>query len=163
MNNSNQLSEMIYREYEPKIRQYVRSRVGNASDAEDIVSDVFLKVCEKADTFDETKSSPSTWVYSITHNAVIDYYRRRRVTDEISDEIVATDVTKLDEICQEETLEELAVALESMDERLRDIVVLHYYNGISLKEAAVMMDMSYANMKILHKKALGILKTRIAV
>ena len=42
--------------------------------------------------------------------------------------------------------------------RLCDIVLLHYYGGKTLKEIAAAMNMSYPNMKILHKKALGQLR-----
>ncbi len=162
MNNSKDLPEKIYREYEPKIRQYVRSHVGNETDAEDVLANIFLKVCEKADSYDKEKSALSTWVYAITHNAVVDYYRRRRPTDEIPEEFVSGELSKLDEICREETLEELADALESLDERLRDIIVLRYYNGFPLKEVAAVMEMSYANVKILHKKALNQMRGRMA-
>ena len=41
MNNSKDLPEKIYREYEPKIRQYVRSHVGNETDAEDVLANIF--------------------------------------------------------------------------------------------------------------------------
>ncbi|MBR1892829.1 MAG: hypothetical protein IJ815_04795 [Lachnospiraceae bacterium] len=52
----------------------------------------------------------------------------------------------------------LADALEKLDMRLCDIVLLHYYGGKTLKEIASAMNMSYPNMKILHKKALGQLR-----
>lgn len=52
----------------------------------------------------------------------------------------------------------LADALEQLDVRLRDIILLHYYGEKSLKEIAAAMNMSYPNMKILHKKALNQLK-----
>lgn len=55
-------------------------------------------------------------------------------------------------------LNELAEALAGIPERLRDIVILRYYQNLTLKEVAVRMGMSYANVKILHKKALQELK-----
>ena len=56
----------------------------------------------------------------------------------------------------------LADALEMLDIRLRDIIILHYYGGKSLKEIATAMNMSYPNIKILHKKALNQLKKMLA-
>ena len=61
-----------------------------------------------------------------------------------------------------ETLDILADALEQLDTRLRDIIILHYYGGKSLKEIAAAMGMSYPNMKILHKKALNRLKVKFS-
>lgn len=56
----------------------------------------------------------------------------------------------------------LADALGTLDIRLRDIIILHYYGGKTLKEIATAMNMSYPNMKVLHKKALNQLKKMIA-
>ena len=55
-------------------------------------------------------------------------------------------------------LEQLAEALESLDERSRDLIILHYYDGLTLKEIADRMQMSYPNAKVIHKKALRSLK-----
>ena len=60
-----------------------------------------------------------------------------------------------------ETLDRLADALEMLDERLRDIISLHYYGEKTLTEIASAMGMSYANIKVLHKKALGQLRKLI--
>ena len=59
-----------------------------------------------------------------------------------------------------ETLDMLADALEQLDVRLRDIILLHYYGEKPLKEIAAAMGMSYPNMKILHKKALNQMKKK---
>ena len=54
----------------------------------------------------------------------------------------------------EETLNELASALEKLPERERDLIILHYYHNRQLKEIAVKMHMSYSNCKLVHNKAL---------
>ena len=68
--------EKIYRDYHGKVCGYIRSKINSAQDAEDITSDVFVKVYEKLDTFDETKASLSTWIYTITRNTLTDYFRK---------------------------------------------------------------------------------------
>ncbi|MBQ7678080.1 MAG: sigma-70 family RNA polymerase sigma factor [Lachnospiraceae bacterium] len=158
MSDSNRLAEQVYLEYGDKIRGYIHSHVGNPTDAEDVASAVFLKVSERSGSFDAQKSALSTWVYAITKNAVIDYYRKRRVMDEVPEEFQGAADSGLEDICRRESLTELAEAMERMPERLRDLIILHYYKGIKLKEVAEVMDMSYANVKVLHKKALAELK-----
>ena len=65
------------------------------------------------------------------------------------------DINELDsDVIQSETLEQLATALEQLTERERDLIIMHYYHDLTLKEIAVKMRMSYANAKIIHKKAL---------
>lgn len=75
--------EKIYREYHGKVYGYILSKIGNPQDAEDIAFEVFLKVYEKLDTYDETKSSLSTWIFTITRNKLTDFYRTRKVFEEI--------------------------------------------------------------------------------
>ena len=55
--------DSLYLDYKDKITAYVRSRIENKYDVEDIVSTVFLKIYQKIDSFDESKASLSTWIY----------------------------------------------------------------------------------------------------
>ncbi len=158
MSDGRTLAEEVYREYGDKIRGYVHTHIGNPEDAEDVASSVFLKITERSGSFDASKSSVSTWVFTITKNTVIDYYRRRKVTEEIPETMADGSDGSLEAMCNEETLKELTKALDKLPERLRDIIIFRYFHGMKLKDVAVMMNMSYANMKILHKKALAELK-----
>lgn len=149
--------DRIYREYREKVFRYVRSKISSLYDAEDVCSAVFLKVQRGLDSFDEHKASLSTWVYSITRNSVIDFYRRTRVCPQIDEEMACTE-DGFEEILNKETLEELACALERLSERDREIIVLHYYSGFSLKAIAERLGISYSHLKALHGKALLRLK-----
>lgn len=148
----------IYNQYHDKVQWFLLEKVGDKYLAEDLCSDVFVKVLDKIDSFDESKASLSTWIFTIARNTLIDYYRGRKVFEEMPEEIV--DTSDIDEeICNNETLSELANALEKLDERERDIVILRYYSGATLKEIAEKLNISYAYVKILHNKAIGDLKS----
>lgn len=143
----------IYIDYRQKVAWYIAGKVPNPQDAEDLVSCVFMKVFQKLDTFDESKASLSTWIFTITRNTVYDFYGTRKDFSELPEDIA--DDGKIDEnLLNEEMLEQLADALESLDERSRDLIILHYYSGLTLKEIADRMQMSYPNAKVIHKKAL---------
>ena len=73
--NRTEEREALYTAYSEKVRGYVFGKVANRHDAEDLVSDVFLKAYEKYPTFDADRASVSTWLYTITRNTVIDYFR----------------------------------------------------------------------------------------
>lgn len=147
----------IYENYSPKVLSYIWGKVGDKFTAEDLCSEVFVKVLSKIDTFDDTKASISTWIYTIAHNQVIDYYRKNRITEEVPEEI-STDDDLLGSVCNEETLSELALALKKLDERERIIIVERYYNNESLKDIAQQLDISYSYVKILHNNALKKMK-----
>ena len=150
--------ENVYCDYYGKVFGYIRSRLNDTPTAEDLASDVFVKVYEKLDTFDEARASLSTWIYTITRNTVTDYFRTRRTFSEIP-EALADDGSVAEEIENEEMLETLAQALGALETRLRDILILHYYSGETLKEIAAKMGLSYAYVKVLQNKALEKLKS----
>ena len=145
--------EQVYQDYSKKVMGYIRPRISNPADAEDLHSAIFTKVFEKFSSFDQTKASVSTWVYTIARNTLIDFFRTRKVYDELGDEDVVED-DAYQEILNEETLSELAGALEKLPPRERDLIIMHYYNNMQLKEIAVKMHMSYSNCKLIHNKAL---------
>ena len=149
--------EKIYSEFHRKVYGYILSKVGNSHDAEDIAADVFVKLYAKFDTFDESKASLSTWIYTLTRNTLTDFYRTRRVFEEIP-ESQDDGYSVEDEICNAQTLETLAQALETLDERERDIVILRYYSGKTLKDISEQMNISYSYVKVLQNKAFAKLR-----
>lgn len=149
--------ENIYRDYHSKVLGYIRSKINNLQDAEDLAADVFVKVYEKYDSFDDTKASVSTWIFTITRNAVIDYFRTSKDYDEVP-ETIAADTSVEDEVCNNDMLDSLAKALRNLEERERDIIVMRYYEGVSLKDIADKMGISYAYVRVLQNKALQALR-----
>lgn len=149
--------QAIYHAYHGKVCGYIRSKIAHPQDAEDLAADVFVKVYEKLDTFDETKASLSTWIYTITRNTLTDYFRTRRTFEEIPETLA--DCSSVEEsVCSAEMLDTLASALESLGERERDIIILRFFKGKTLKEIAGVLGISYAYVKTLQNKALGVLK-----
>ena len=149
--------EKIYRDYHGKVCAYIRSRINDMQDAEDIVANVFVKVFEKLDSFDESRALLSTWIYTITRNTLTDYYRTKKQFVELP-EAQESGFSVEDEICNEEMLGRLADALEALPERERDIVILRYYSGRTLKEISGKLGISYSHVKTLQNKALAKLK-----
>ncbi len=145
--------EQVFQNYSKKIMSYIRPRINNPADAEDLHATIFTKIFEKFASFDQTKASVSTWVYTIARNTLIDFFRTRKIYDELGDEdIVEEDAFQ--GILDEETLQELTDALKKLPQRERDLIILHYYNNMQLKEIALKLHMSYSNCKLVHNKAL---------
>ena len=147
----------IYLEYRDRVMGYIYARLRSRADAEDLCQDVFEKVHTKLDKFDPDKASISTWIYSITRNSVIDFYRRSHPHDEINENIAVDDSID-DDMLNDETLEELAEALEKLPTQLREIIVLRYYDGSPLTEIAKRMNLSYGAIKLRHAKALELIR-----
>ena len=149
--------ERIYAAYQGKVMGYICARIRRRADAEDLCADVFEKVFNRIDQYDKTKSSLSTWIFTITRNTVIDHYRRTKPTEELDENL--SDDTELDEgLLQTESLEELAAALRKLPQELTDLIVLRYYDNKPLTEVADLMGLSYGAVKLRHQKALTMLR-----
>lgn len=152
-----QFKTEIYENYRQKVFRYIVSKINNGDLAEELCEDVFLKVYDNLESFDEAKASISTWIYTIARNTLTDYYRTRKVHEEIPEDL--EDSYSIEEdICNREMLKNLADALEKLDERSRDIVVLRYYSGLTMKKIAERMNISYSYVQLLHNNALKDMK-----
>ena len=149
--------EQIYTDYSGKVMAYIRARIRNKADAEDLLSEVLEKIMKKIEGFDPEKASLNTWIFTVTRNTVIDHYRRSRPGEELDENL--SDGIELDEdLLNGETLGELAAALRRLPEQMRDIIVLRYYDGKPLTEVAQLMGLSYGAVKLRHQNALLMLK-----
>ena len=147
----------IFKDYSAKVLGYIRGKGIAPDDAEDLRSNIFVKFYSSLENFDPSKSAPSTWLYIITQTAFIDFFRTKKHFAELKEEMVIVD-TNFDNVLTNETLTELGQALMRLDDRERALIVLVYYDGITLKEAAEKINMSYSNSKLVMKKALSQLK-----
>lgn len=145
----------IYEDYHMKVLRYINAKVNDYYLAEDLCSDIFVKVYEKLDSFNENKASISTWIFTITRNRLIDYYRSRKVMVEIPEEL--TYEVEEDEF-DENVLNKLADALQSLDNRSKKLIVMYYYENKKLKDIAEELNISYPYAKVIHKKALLMMK-----
>jgi len=152
--------EQIYTDYYGKVMGYISVRIRNWADAENLCSDVFMKIQEKLESYDAAKASVSTWVFTVTRNTLIDHYRRKKPTEELDENL--SDDSEVDEsLLSRETLSDLASALMKLPEQMRDIIVLRYYDGKPLTEIAQLMGLSYGAVKLRHQNALMLLREKM--
>lgn len=151
--------DKIYEEYYQKVFAYINSRINNYYQAEDLCEDVFTKVISKIDSFDESKSSLSTWIYNIAKNTLIDYYRTKHDQYELIDNY---EYIEDDKPVSSTELVDLTNALDKLSQEEKDIIVLRYYEGYSLKEIAQKMSLSYGVVKLRHNDALNKMKEMLS-
>lgn len=81
-------AESIWREFSANLDRFIRSRVADAATAEDILQEVFLKLQSRLDEFrDPTKLKG--WLFLVARNAIIDHYRTRKNTAELTESLPA--------------------------------------------------------------------------
>lgn len=71
----NSMTEHIWNKFRAELLGFIKSRIRNKDVAEDLLQEVFIKIHSKANSL--TKEDKLTaWVYQITRNTIIDYYRK---------------------------------------------------------------------------------------
>lgn len=138
----------IYTEFHKSLLSYVQSKIRSKEDAEDILQNIFTKISANADALSE-KDKIQNWLFTVTRNAVIDYYRAnaRKKNVELNDAISAqlldeesTDSTKGLDNC-------VSTMIALLPEEYRSIVNDAEINGISQKELAEKYNMPYSSMR----------------
>lgn len=155
MQTKDSAREELYTRYYDRIFGYVLGRVTNRADAEDLTSEVFLRLLSREDGFDPERSGAPTYIFRTMQSVLTDFFRRDRGVyvplDDVAEELGDTD--DLDMLS-----DALSSALETLSERESAIVILHYYHGLSHREIAERMRLSYVNVRQLCHVALGKLR-----
>lgn len=132
-------------EYKARIHAFAYRKLGNFQDAEDITQEVFLKAYLKLNTLKQQEKFLS-WLYAIAFNLCKDFSRsasHRLDSDYLADQ-GSTSLESLSmcsyhecEIC-----ESLHETLEALPEKYRQVLILHYLDGLSCREIAQVLGTS---------------------
>jgi RNA polymerase sigma-70 factor, ECF subfamily len=136
----------------------VAKMLGNASEAEDIAQQVFVRVWKSAERY-EAQAKFTTWLFTITRNLVFNEVRRRQRKPTVSvDEREETThrtiedsqaISPDNEMLQAELEEAIDRAIQSLPGKQRLAVVLRRYEEMPYEEIAVVLSMSIPAVKSL--------------
>jgi len=139
------ITEKIWREYHSKLYAFVVKRVEDHAVADDIVQDVFLKIHSQIDSLKE-ETKLESWLYQISRNAVIDYYRTRKPSEVLPEWLAQTETD-----ASVQARRELGACLQPMIEQLpahyRDALVLSELEGKTQKEVSIEQGISLSGAK----------------
>lgn len=153
-------SENLYRLYHDKVFGYLLSRLGNRADAEDITSEVFLKLYSKSDDFDLERKGAASYIFKAMQSTLFDFYRKNNKTSFVPlDELKMGDESDDEDL--DDTIELLDKALDTLSPRERDIIILHYYDGLGHKEISEKMGLSYTNVRQISHVAIKKLREKL--
>tara|TARA_R110002072_G_scaffold303107_2_gene493791 strand:- start:60429 stop:60998 length:570 start_codon:yes stop_codon:yes gene_type:complete len=146
------------------IAAYAFRMLGNESEAQDIAQETFLRLWTQAHRWDGDKASLGTWLHRIAHNLCIDQRRRTRAdTGSELDEFTAeADTPSADQLAQQSDRNRLEAALADLPERQRSALVMTYYQGLSNKEVAGILDVSVDALESLLSRGRKALKNRLS-
>jgi RNA polymerase sigma-70 factor (ECF subfamily) len=166
----------LVRRYGDSLLGYLTRICGNREQAEDLFQETFKRVHEKAHTLRGNQFK--SWLYTIATRVAVDGFRRRKqicvvslnlkfdCDDQDSKELGAVAVAEgcndpPQETIKAEQKEQVRQALESLPARQKVTVVLAYYQGLSHRQVAEVMDCSTGTVKRQMYRALRTLAQRL--
>ncbi|WP_026308799.1 RNA polymerase sigma factor [Spirosoma spitsbergense] len=151
---SNQCFEILYKRYVGKVYQRCLSMTHDTEKAEDFTHDIFIKVFNKLEAF-EQRSSFSTWLYSVSFNYCADQLRiaKRFSTTSLDFNNEWDKADSLDDQLHEETLQLMQQAMTSLSAKERSLLRLKYEDGLSIDEIAQTLDLSPSAVKMRLKRS----------
>ena len=131
---------IIYDGYARRLYRYLHSRVHNAMDAEDLLTQTFIQVLETLPSY-RHRGQFTAWIFQIARNKVIDHFRRRRELVDMKDDLRdGSSVNNfLENVIRRQNAEHLDRLLKTLDEDELELVRLRFVADLSYGEMAELL------------------------
>lgn len=141
--------------YYDEIYRFCYHHVGSRQIAEDLCQDTFISFIENTSSRGFLQNTKS-YLYTIAKNKCIDFYRKKKPVymeelEEKLDEQSDADFTQI----------EVHELLSHLDEELREVLILRFFQDLKFREIADVMDISVSKAKFLVGKALDTLQKEV--
>jgi RNA polymerase sigma-70 factor (ECF subfamily) len=150
----------IYERCHPSIYRYIFYKLGDAATAEDLTSEVFVRLVEKIDHFTYQGRPLLAWLYTIARNLITDHQRRAGKTQplkldrQLTDEAVDIEESVLGKLTQRR----LFIAITHLTESQRQVILLRFIEGMDNATVANILGKSVNAIKALQHRALASLR-----
>ena len=159
----------IYDRYAQRIYSLAMSVLKDEGLAEDAVQEVFSNIWQKSSSYRPEMSAPGTWIMSVAHHKIVDFYRsRRRTTDHTTQPEMETLLRLPDQkLSVEQEVERnfnarlVRAALMELPEEQSRPLYLSAWHGYSQSEIAKMLDIPLGTVKT--RMRLGMQKLKAAL
>jgi RNA polymerase sigma-70 factor (ECF subfamily) len=153
----------IFDKYFPEVYRYVRYRLNDAHAAEDIASEVFVRLLEAVHNRRGPRSNLRSWLISTAAHVVTDHLRRsyRRPTEPLPDDILDHAYGPSDEFDRREQSRWFQVAFAKLTTEQQHVLALRFGQGYSLEETASILQKNVNAVKALQFRALTALQRRL--
>lgn len=168
-NGETQLFSLLVEQYKNKVFNLVYRFTSDYAEAEDLSQEIFITVFQKISSFQQDASF-STWIYRVATNKCIDWHRkkkRKRFFSLFGDHRQIADVeadapSPSEVYLESEEQKMLHKAVGKLDEKYKMIVVMFYYQHLSYKQIAEVLNLPVRTIETRLYRAKKILKDKLA-
>ncbi len=141
----------LYDELGSKAYGFFFSRTGRKETAEDLTQDIFVKLVEKIEAFDEKRGRFVVWFWQMARNMLIDHYRAKKETPFSAfevEEVEMMSTTTMPDIDHRLRYQKVQAVLADLTEEERELFELRYVAELPYKEIEAMMQRSEGALRI---------------
>ena len=153
---------VLYGQTSPRLMAVLLRMLRRREPAEDVLHDVYLRVWDRARSFDPKRGSPSGWLLAIARNAALDHCRQRRHLVQANDAVDLDHEPRPPDPAALADASADARALHACIERLepepRQCLTLAYYEGLTYDELARRLERPVGTVKSWVRRSLGRLR-----
>jgi len=137
-----------YIQFRQSLLNYIRSKINSKEDAHDILQNIFAKISGNVKSLSQ-KENIQNWLFAVTRNAIIDYYRVNA-----SKKNKGLDLEAADSMFEEEAIDEtqgldqcIHSVIELLPDDYKSIIIDAELKGVKQKELAIKYNMPYSSLR----------------
>lgn len=162
--------ERTYRKEHHNLLKFIRSKISDYEDAEDILQDVFFQAVRNLNVTQPIENLLA-WLYTSTRNKIIDLYRKKKYekislheSDAVSFDILLKDsgVNLEKDFIRTQVMEALIESLDELPDNQREVFIMQAVEGRTFKEIAELTDTPINTLIARKRYAVKFLRKRLA-
>lgn len=155
----------LYDYYFPRIYKYIRYRLGDPYEAEDLTSRVFELVVAKIGSYQKDRAPFNSWIFTIAHNTITDCIRTQKrnrcVSIEGVAQIACSNNSPVDAVICREKMESLHEAMTKLDDRERNLIGLKFAAGLTNGSISEITGLTKSNVAVIIYRAVKQLRSEL--
>ncbi len=144
----------LYDIYADRVYRHIYYRTSNVDDARDLTQEVFTRAWQALPRYKRTKTPFLGWLFTISHNRIIDYYRTKKDHAYLDNEIIMESQDSSPEklIEAEFTQQEVRRAILKLPGDQQQVILMSFIEGFEYSEIAAALNKTEGNIRvILHR------------
>lgn len=147
----------LYDMYADRIYRHIYYRTSNTEDARDLTQEVFMKAWQALPKYKRTKTPFLGWLFTISHNRVIDYYRTKKDHSYLNDNAILIEDRQASPIKLAEdqfTQQEIRKTILQLPEDQQQVILMSFIEGFDYNDIATTLHKSEGNIRVIMHRAL---------
>ncbi|MBO9204999.1 MULTISPECIES: RNA polymerase sigma factor [Niastella] len=155
--------EKVFQLFHPALCFFARRLVNDPAIAQDIVTDVFVKLWQKQDDF-KTMYSAKAFLYISTRNACLNHnhkvHYQSRIRENIRQQSTEVELHEMNEAIHTEVVNQVYNIVKDLPEKCKEVMLLSYNKGLDCHEIARRMQLSVHTVRNQKNRGVHLIKNR---